>query len=259
MYKAKFVSGENVFWLGTENNLVFDISDLSGNDIELGLSQGVSQIGQTVDRMSIGGSTLTIKGVIYDDVQNGKMALRHAFAPFKEGTLYFDEYYIYVVVRHSPTFSPKKDNGSFQLQLFAPYPFWRSVANNVTTLSTGSTETNVVNNGDIEVPYSVKIYSDSTSTDVTITNTGTGEKLALVGAINSGDTIEIYRDKNNIIRAEKTASGTTTDAISMIDEDSDLWTVHVGDNVYTATDDEGGSDLHVIIEYNEAVGGVYEY
>ena len=269
MYSASFVSGGSTFVLGTANNIVFDISDLSGNDVELGLSQGTTQVGQTVERMAVSGNTLTIKGVIYDDVQTGKAALRHTFAPYKEGTLYLGDYYLYVVVKHSPTFSPIKDRGTFQLQLFAPYPFWRKTVANEYTMNHALTN-NMVNNGDVDVPYSVTMHTWSNfAVNPVLTNTTTGEYIKYNGDLDpldytygDGGVLAIYRDKNNIIRAEiqDWAGNPVEDVLSKIDEGSTLWNMHVGDNIIVASDDTGHyNEMEVIVKFNEAVGGVYEY
>ena len=263
MYDATFVSNGTTFVLGTDNNIVFDINDLSGNDVELGLSQGSSQVGQTVDRKAVSGNTITIKGVIYGDVQSGKMALRHAFAPFREGVLYFGDYYLNVVVKHSPTFSPIKNRGGFQMQLFAPYPFWRKTEPTVLEIDTENAPSSVytlTNNGDIDVPYN-KITIEETapdSQDITITNTATNEYLKFNLELLPDQIIELYRDSNNVLRADLIENGVRTDILYAIDAGSTLWTVHVGDNPYSITSSNSGGYLQISIEINEVVGGVYE-
>ena len=101
MYSVKFEkdNGE-VFLLGTNNNIVFDVDGLSGIGIDLGTSQGFSQIGETVDTQSVSGKTLTVKGVIYRNLADGKKRLIKAFAPFSKGRLiYNNKYYLYVYVK----------------------------------------------------------------------------------------------------------------------------------------------------------------
>ena len=44
----------------------------------------------------------------------------------------------------------------------------------------------------------------------------------------------------------------------MIDESSDLFTLRVGDNAISATDDEGGENLNATIKYYPAVVALYE-
>ena len=70
--------------------------------------------------------------------------------------------------------------------------------------------------------------------------------------------MNIYRDNDNILRAELTSDGNTSDIISWIDESSDLFELEVGDNLISANDDEGGSSLTAKITFSPAVVALYE-
>ena len=50
----------------------------------------------------------------------------------------------------------------------------------------------------------------------------------------------------------------SSDVISWIDESSDLFELDVGDNLISATDDDGGASLTAKITYNPVVVAVYE-
>lgn len=282
MYSATFVKENgDTYLLGTNNNIVFDIDGLSGIAVDIGTSQGSAQVGESVETQSVNGKTLSVKGHIFSDIQNGKKMLRKAFAAFQHGRLVFGDYYIYVYVQEAPTFSPIKNNGAFTMMLFAPYPFFRSIntasgeIGKITpqfsfpvTYSSSSTHVfgtrsaqkyaNFVNNGDMEVPFSVTFIADSTSTNTTLTNLQTLEKLAISGSLTSGQVLRIYRNDNGVLKAELTSAGVTTDALAMIDETSNLWYLHVGDNLLNISDSQGANNISVTVEYNEAVGGVYE-
>lgn len=281
MYQVKFEkdNGE-IFLLGTGNNIVFDIDGLSGIGVDLGTSQGFSQIGESVDTQSVGGKSLTVKGVIYRNLADGKKRLIKAFAPFSSGKLIFDDkYYIYVYVKESPVVAPTKKGGAFMFRLFAPFPFFKEFAENTFYIGvispafmfpinyetphyfgTKSNEryVNVVNNGDLKTSYRLDISTEATSTDIVITNIETFEFLKLNGTLNAGERISIYRDNNNQLKAELYNGSVITDIISWIDEESTLYELAVGDNLILASDDNGGDNLTAQITFNSVVGGVYE-
>lgn len=283
MYKIEFVADSGTkFLLGADNGIVFDADALSGLDVNLGTSQGFSQIGQTVETRAVSGASLQITGKIFRNIRNNKAAMRRAFAPFQKGKLIFNgEYYLPVEVKSSPKFSPVKDNGAFSLVLFAPFPFWRSVRTSAYGIGVveplfsfpvtySSTEghrfgtrssnkfTNVYNNGDVSTPFSLSIRTASTSTNVTITNVLTGEFLRVAGVLNLDEVISISRDSSGQLAAVLMAGGITTDIISRIDDDSNFYELAVGDNLVLVSDDESSGNLIVDISFDPAVGGVYE-
>lgn len=284
MYKIEFISDTGVkFLLGADNGIVFDADALSGLSVELGTAQGFSQVGQTIESRSVSGASLQITGIIFRNVQNTKAAMRKAFAPFRKGKLIFDSsYYLLIEVKASPKFSPVKNSGAFSLELFAPFPFWRSVQTSaygigvieplfsfpVTYSSTDTHQfgsrssgkfTNIINNGDVPTAFDLSIRTTAASTNTTITNVLTGEFLRITGTLNVGEVVSIFRDSSGQLTAVMTASdGTVTDIISRIDDDSNFYELAVGDNLVLASDDEESGGLIVDISFDPAVGGVYE-
>lgn len=281
MYSVKFEkdNGE-VFLLGTNNNIVFDVDGLSGIGIDLGTSQGFSQIGETVDTQSVSGKTLNVKGVIYKNFADGKKQLIKAFAPFSKGKLIFNnKYYVYVYVKESPVVAPTKKGGAFMFRLFAPFPFWKEIAEStfyigaitpmfmfpvnyetphIFGMKSPARYVNVVNNGDLQTSYRLDITTEATSTNIMLTNLETFEFLKLNGTLNAGERISIYRDNNNQLKAVLYDGDVETDIISWIDEESTLYEMAVGDNLILANDDDGGANLTAQLTFNAVVGGVYE-
>lgn len=102
------------------------------------------------------------------------------------------------------------------------------------------------------------IRSEGVSTNATITNLTTFAYLKINGSLNTGEYITIYRDENNVLRAELTSGDTVTDVITWLDDDSSLFELESGDNLISANDDQGGAALVVSIAFNPAVGVLYE-
>jgi len=283
VYKMEFISDTGTrFLLGADNGIVFDADALSGLEVDLGTSQGFAQVGQTVEARSVSGAPLQITGKIFRNIPATKAAMRRAFAPFRKGKLIFNgTHYLLVEVKSSPAVSPIRDNGSFSLELFAPFPFWRSARTSTYGIGVieplfsfpvtySSTEThkfgsrsserftNIINSGDVPTAFSLSIRTTAASTNVTITNVLTGEFLRIIGTLNIGDVVEIARDSSGQLSATLTADGVTTDIVSRVDDDSNLYELAVGDNIILVSDNETSGGLIVDISFDPAVGGVYE-
>jgi phage-related protein len=268
------------YYFGANGSTVFDMDFGNGVSVDVGTSQGFSQVGETIQNMAVSGRPINVKGVVYGNVQERKNSMRKVISPFSCGSLVFEnKYYIRVCVKSAPTFSPVKNDGRFTLQFFAPYPFFKSVKE--LTWEIGSIKAlfsfpvnyavphkfgekgterykKIYNDSDVKVPFSLHISSSGTSTNLVVANLNTFKKLKLNGTINAGDFVEIYRNNDNVLRAELNSNGEKTDVISWIDESSDLFELEVGDNLISALDDEGGASLSIRISYNPVVVAVYE-
>lgn len=281
MYNVVFESDNgNKYYFGASGTTVFDMDFGSGVPVNIGTSQGFSQVGETVQSRIVSGRVINVSGVVYGNVQERKRAMRSIISPFACGRLVFEnQYYIRVFVKSSPTFSPVKNDGRFTMQFFAPYPFFKSVSEKTTEIGSvralfsfpvnyakphkfgersGARYKNVYNDSDVSIPFSAYFYSSGTSTNPVITNLQTFKTLKLNGTLDAGNYVNIYRNDENLLRAELVSGGVTTDIISWIDETSDLFELEVGDNLISATDNEGGASLTAKITYNPVVVAVYE-
>ncbi len=251
-----------------------------GVEVNLGKSQGFAQIGETVETQAISGRTIDVTGQVYGDITERKNSLRTVCAPLDSGRLVFNkDSFIRVYVKAAPTFSVVKNNGLFKMQFYAPYPFFSSITESYFLIGgtkknfrfpvnygkphrfgTRSSEryVNVLNNGDVRVPYKLVLRSDGTSTNPKVTNMSNFSFIKLNGTISAGEYITVYRDENNVLRAELTSGSTVTDVISWIDDDSSLFELEAGDNLLSATDDEGGIALIASFSFNPAKAVLYE-
>lgn len=265
---------------GKDGETAFDMDLGNGVSVDIGSSQGFSQVGETVESMTVGGRTITVHGTVFGNVQSKKKVMRKVFAPFVWGKMVFEgKYYIRVCVKETPTFSPVRDDGRFTMLLYAPFPFFYSVdeahfnigeivpmfkfpVNYSTPHKFGERGvekyTNVYNNGDISVPFNVYIETFGTSTNPVIVNLDTQEYLRLNGTLTVGDVANIYRDENNILRVELSTGGEKIDILSWVDDGSSLFQLNPGDNIIAFDDDEGGSSLTVKFSFSPAVVAVYE-
>lgn len=282
MYSAKFESDNGLtFVFGKNGGNVFDMDLGGGVSVNIGTSQGFSQVGETVETLSVGSRVITVTGVLFRDIDNQKRNMRKIFAPFVAGKLTFqDGYYTRVYVQDPPSFSSIKKDGRFTMQLFAPFPYFygkneesvqiggivpmfKFPVNYATTHSFGKISEGrfsaVYNDGDIKIPYGFQVTVNGTSTNPTVTNLLTFETLKINGTFSAGDVINVYRDNNNVLVANVTDSnGNVTDIISMIDDDSTFYELSVGDNLISINDDEGGTGMTAKVSFRSAVVALYE-
>lgn len=280
MYEVIFESDSGKKYVfGKNGNTVFDMDLGNGMSVDIGTSQGFSQIGETVEGQSVTGRPINVKGTIFGDVVQRKRIMRNIIAPFTSGRLIFGDYFTRVYVKSAPTFSTIRDDGRFSLQFFAPFPFF--YGNSESTVELGGVTplfkfpvnyaiphkfgeranekySNIVNSGDVKVPFRITLQSMGTSTNPTISNLTTFESLKLNGVLYAGDSIDIYRDDHNIMRVDLYSGGVVSDATSWVDEDSTLFELNVGDNLIAANDDEGGAGLTARFSFNPAVAALYE-
>ena len=281
MYNVVFENDNgSKYYFGINGTTIFDMDLGDGVSVNIGTSQGFSQVGETLQSRNVSGRTISVKGAVYGNIQERKRTMRNVFSPFSCGRLVFEnQYYIRVYVKSSPTFSTIKNDGKFTMRFFAPYPFFKSVdeknveigsirplfsfpVNYATPHKFGEKGSarykNVYNDSDVNIPFSLHLFSSGTSTNPVIANLQTFKILKLNGTLNAGAFIDIYRNDDNVLQAIMTSDGVQSDVINWIDKSSELFELDAGDNLISATDDEGGASLTAKINYNSVVVAVYE-
>lgn len=281
MYEVIFQNDNGkVFTFGPNGGNWYGMNIGNGLEVTLGKSQGFAQVGETVETQSIGGRSIDVTGMFFGDIVGGKNNLRNVCAPLSSGRLIFQKsHYIRVYVKAAPSFSAVKNNGLFKMQFYAPFPFFSAFQESYFLIGgvvpsfrfpvnygrphrfgTRSNEryVNVVNSGDVRIPYRLVLRSEGVSTNPTLTNITTFAFLKINGIINIGQFITIFRDDNNVLRAELTDGNQVTDVITWIDDESSLFELEPGDNLISANDEEGGKALIASFTFNPAVGALYE-
>lgn len=269
----KFVFGQNGGnWFG------MDIGN--GLSVNIGLAQGFADIGETVETKSISGRAINVTGKFFGNIPEGKDRLRNVCAPLASGRLIFNgQHFARVHVKDAPSFSAVKNNGLFRMRFYTPFPFFYILNESHYTIGGlksgfqfpvnygqphhfGITESdryvNVRNDGDVKVAYKLSIQSRGICVNPTLTNIQTYAYLKLNGTINTGESVTVYRDDNNVLRAELHNGSTMTDIISWVDEGSSLFDLDPGDNLIAASEESGGNDMTVSMSFYPAEAALYE-
>lgn len=276
MYQAKIVTDSGkTFRFSYENDVVFDISPLSGFNVTLSTSQAFGQIGETVENVSVKGVTRTITGKVL--TERAAQSMLSTLTAYTHGKLYFnDMYWCPVTIKNTPTIVHRK-NGSmpFTMQVYCEVPFWYSTESKHVSLNTirptfnfpvvydthkfgertSVSAANVFNSGDVSAPFDLIITSSGAATNYGIINTRTGANLTFTDTISSGDQVHFYR-KNDRAIAEKTSGGVTTGALAYLTDDSDLFSLEAGDNLIMVTAEDGAASVSAHITFNAAYMGV---
>ena len=281
MFEAVFENDNgSVFVFGIRGSNFFGMNVGDGVGVSLGTSQGFSQIGDTVETRSVGGRPIDVTGKLVGNIVERKNALRNVCAPFATGRLIFNgTHYIRVYVKSPPSFSAVKNNGLFTMQFYAPFPYFsaideaHSMIGAITPMfrlpinyskphrfGTRSSKryTNIVNSGDVRVPFKLVMRSEGVSTNPVVTNLKTLAFLKINGTLAAGEYITVFRDADNVLRVELTQGSVVTDVIDWLDEDSTLFELDLGDNLIGSNDNQNGASLVVSFSFNPAQAVLYE-
>lgn len=254
------------------------VSGLDGMAVDISLSQGFDQIGETLDTMSVGSRPVELIGKVDNFTTEQLRALNDMFLPMSQIRMYFDDkYWLDVAIKTAPVFSYNLRTVQFAVALLAPYPYWKYVLPNYYRLGgvTGSFNfpvsydephnfglfneslfMNCVNRGNTKVDYVAEVTCASGSaTNITLTNAGNQKYIRVNTTLTAADTLRIFRE-NNILRVTKTTAGIETDIFSELDEDSDLFWMDVGDNVIRADAESGDGQLVVVVMFYDTVTAV---
>ena len=275
MYTAKIeTDAGKIIRFGYEYGNLFDISPLSGVDVTMGTSQGFQQVGETVEIQSVQGISRTISGVFIDaEPEMAARAMMRALPIFTTGRLIFnDKYFCRFHVQKTPfIYRSKSGKCSFSMMLYCETPYWLNLKSDqyviggytaafgfpvmydshIFGVRDESAFTNCINDGVIDIPFEVWFTTDTETSNFGFINVYTLEHLTLNTTITQGDGIALSHEKGRLyIRKGK------EDVFAVLDESSDLFMLHPGDNVLRMTAESGLSGLKAAISYNSAEIGV---
>ena len=92
MYNARIEMDDGrTLDLGFDNGIIFDISPLSGIDVDISTSQSYNQIGESVADMSTFGLTREIFGVIINDENKNSKNILNTLTAFSSGKIYIND------------------------------------------------------------------------------------------------------------------------------------------------------------------------
>ena len=255
----------------------FLISKPSGIDtlsVSLSQAQGIDQVGATIQSTNIQPRPVTIVGCLVGDAQAvNKNKLLSVVRPDIGGKLYADDYYLSVYPTATPVIEPKDRLARFQFSLLAPYPYWCKDDSASATLSgiqklfklpCNFSKTyrfgelmqtqfmNVLNRGQVPVPYTATFIAKGEVKNPKITNATTGKFLLIKKTLVSGErlVVEITHERTYV------TSSVDGDCRGSLSLSSNLFRLDVGDNVLKPEAASGLENMQVEIDFATEIVGI---
>ena len=277
-YNAKIVTSKgDELNLGLDYGVVFDITPLSGMDIDVLTSQSFQQIGESVENSSVLGLTREIYGVIIDNEKTTQEKLFKVFSAFSSGRLYVGDRYCDFVTSKTPYVSREKNGRlTFMTAVFCPYPFW--LDEKLSEYVFGGVEaafsfpvvydshtfgikseikaTNCYNEGNVKQAMNIEFSTSSSVENFGLKDMYTGKFLQISETITGYDKVNVYQ-KEGKIYIDLTRDGVKRNIIGKLVEMSTLFELETGDNVIVPFADNGVENLNVYVNFNPAYTGVY--
>lgn len=285
MYNLKYLSnnGKSINFSPSLNLAITNTEGLTSNYIEMSTSQGINQVGTTIQGQSVGDRTITIDGTIIGESVLYRKQLIDTITPLVGGQLIFDnKFYLTVVPENTPDISRHGVSANFQFILRAAYPYWRATSQSATSLSGmvakfrfpvnyGNPSTpdyhifgqritlsyqNVINNGNVPVPFVVKFHAVTALSNPKIVNMKTLQFIRINKSMVAGETITIDMMEGSLtITSDE--NGVDESIFGYFDIDSQIFKLQVGDNLIRVDADENRDGLDCTIYHYMTSAGAY--
>lgn len=278
MYNLKYVSqnGKSLNFSFKDSLVITSISGLTENVIELAETQGVAQIGTSIQGKSVQGKDIVINGEIVGIARFKRQELLDTITPLESGFLIYNnklELGVEPVV--TPYVENYADNAKFQFTLRASYPYWRSIKQIITDVAglepkfkfpvnygdTGNEGrpkqhifgqrisnffVNVENRGNVPAPFKVMFIAKTALSNPSITKVSTLEFIKIRKNMISGERIEVDM-MGDLPKLTSYKIGSEEDVFRYFDIDSTLFELDVGDNLirYDADSNRNGLDVKI--------------
>ena len=274
----KFVSdnGKIINFSPLTGYIITNAQGLTANVIDMATSQGVTQIGTTVQGESVQDKTLVFEGALMGRATGMRKHMLDTIVPIVGGTLIFDNR---LEMRVRPQITPDieryADNPRFQFTVRASYPYWRAIEQTVVDVAgmeprfkfpinygdtyfenplthmfgerTQSYFRNVINTGNVAAPFRVLFFANTalSTPDITLVN----DELPFL-RINknmvAGERI-IIDMLGDSIKVTNDVFGMISNAFPYFDIDSTPFKLEPGDNLirYDAVSNRDGLDVRL--------------
>ena len=112
------------------------------------------------------------------------------------------------------------------------------------------------NSGEVESPFELNVSGTEKIVAPKITNVKTGEFLKFNGEIDVGETFKFYQDGGKIRVVLIRSTGEEENVVSLLDEESSLFTLYAGDNRLKAEADDGAVNMVSVVSFYPLYSGV---
>lgn len=267
-------NGESITFTYSNGFLINKPVGIDTLQVSLSQATGIDQVGATIQSANVQPRPVTVSGILVGEfLKNNKEKLLSVVRPDLTAKLYADDYYLNVRTTSTPTIDPTAKFAKFQFSVLAAYPYWQKDENAKVELSAIEygfkfpwnisreyyfgkiVETqffNIVNRGQIPVPFTATFFARGDCVNPKITNVNTGKFMAINKTLVAGErvVVEITHERTYVTSS---ADGDIRGALSL---KSTLNKLEVGDNVLKPEADEGKSQLEVSIDFATEIVGI---
>lgn len=267
-------NGESVTFSYQNGYLINKPKGIDTLSVSLTQAKGINQTGATIQGRNIQPRPVNVTGyLVGDNQQQHKDDLLAVIRPDLGGKLYADDYYLNVYPTATPSIESKRNGAQFQFSLLAAYPYWckddsaEAVLAGITPMfkfpwnissayQFGKlTETqffNVINRGQVPVPFTATVLASGEVVNPKITNAITGKYLRIKKTMESGERIVvgITHDKTYV------TSSVDGDCRGALDLKTTLYELDVGDNVLKPEAESGSTNMQIEIRFATEIVGI---
>lgn len=267
-------NGESITFTYNAGFLINKPVGIDTLQVSLSQATGIDQVGATIQSANVQPRPVTVSGILVGEfLKNNKEKLLSVVRPDLTAKLYADDYYLNVRPTSTPTIDPTAKFAKFQFSVLAAYPYWQKGENAKVELSSieygfkfpwnisreyyfgnivEAQFFNIVNRGQIPVPFTATFFARGDCVNPKITNVNTGKFMAINKTLVAGErvVVEITHERTYVTSS---ADGDIRGALSL---KSTLNKLEVGDNVLKPEADEGKSQLEVSLDFATEIVGI---
>ncbi len=270
--------GRVVFGL-REGIWISEAEGLSGVQVDFSENQSAGQIGASVAGQSVQARHVSIEGVLFEPVEVNRQKLIDVFVPgvlSKFSKVDGDiSYFLEVFPVSTPEISPGQALQNFQVQLKAPYPYWKS-ASRVSTQVVGIEKRfefpfdtseqwhvsvytemmykEVLNSGNVPVDFDVVFTARAILQNPEIYHMNTRERIAFLYTMQLGDMIRVYTSEGQRRVEMVRADGAAENGFKYLTLDSNMFMkLQPGVNLLRADAAQNRQALNVMVHSPQGV------
>lgn len=277
-YTLTYTSGGETLEFGADKPYILKaFTDPNSQNIAFSLSRGANEIGDKVESQAVSSKTFALTGMIRGRADRLKERLLRAIAPMQKGVLtYNGKLSIEVYPKLTPTIERFRDNPMFNFTLYAPYPFWRSVNENVDEIVgftklfrfpwnisktyrfseySAASYINIINSGTVPAQWRAEFYAGVPMSNPKMLNVLTGAYVQVNKEMEIGEKIIIDTTGQELTVTGVDITGKEVSLFEYLDINSDPFALMVGDNLVQGTAATGGNNLQAkLYHYNYFAG-----
>jgi len=276
-------NGKEIYLDGRDGYVVAPLRGLTAIPVDLHLTQGVGQIGSTVQGQSVNGYSVVINGTILGIVNDRRKRMYDVILPEEECELIYREDRETWILDCYPTVSPDIQHvtsfARYTFTLHAPHPYWKNSRGASNMLSgliarfqfpvnygdpvlhmfgERSKDISVIvnNTGNVAVNFTVTFLANVPTVNPTLHNVITGEFIKINRDMFAGERVIIDMESTPMT-VKSYYQGEVKNIFGALDLQSTPFKLAVGENILQDGAESGYGQLDTLVTYRIAYTGVW--